>query len=71
MEITPQEKAPLINLRRSESFWLKDPISQIPLKKIGRVRCSFLTGGQGLVRLELYRKDLARSPWRLAFPMPI
>lgn len=27
MEITPQEEAPLINLKRSESFWLKDPIS--------------------------------------------
>lgn len=71
MEITPQEKAPLINLKRSELFWLKDFIYEIPMKKIGRVRCSFLTGRKGLVRLELSVKDLARSPQRLAFPMPI
>lgn len=46
-------------------------LSEIPMKKIVSVRCSFLTDGQGLVRLELYLKDLARSPQRPAFPMPI
>lgn len=34
MEITPQEKVPLINLQRSQPFWLKDPISlKSPRKK--------------------------------------
>lgn len=64
VESFPQDGAPLINLKRF--VVVVDGSHLFEIKRVGRERCSFLTGRGGLVRPELQVKNL-----RLAFSMPI
>lgn len=77
MEIAPQEeKKSSLNKPQAISVVLVEGshLSEIPKKRYGEWGAAFffllffLTGRQGLVRPELYLKDLARSPQRLDFP---